>query len=90
MRLPTQPPKRHTGPTPNLTAPWLPKSELASMEGVKRAFMVFQQGGVIMDVVNADQVGLPNESILKKMYRFNGSFFSQKRPEWRSGQARCP
>ena len=39
-----------------LTAPWLPKSELASMEGVKRAFMVFQQGGVIMDVVNADQV----------------------------------
>ena len=26
------------------------------MEGVKRAFMVFQQGGVIMDVVNADQV----------------------------------
>ena len=39
-----------------LTAPWLPKSELSSMEGVKRAFMVFQQGGVIMDVVNADQV----------------------------------
>lgn len=45
-------------PDPTMVAPWwpLPNSDQDVLtEGVKRAFMVYQQGGVIMDVVNAAQ-----------------------------------
>ena len=44
-----------TGDVPSLTAPWVPKHMLGSQEAVRRAFMIYQQGGVIMDVVNAAQ-----------------------------------
>jgi len=45
-------------PDPEAIAPWtpapLPDLDTAS-ESAKRAFMIFQQGGVIMDVVNPEQ-----------------------------------
>ena len=40
------------------------------MEGVKRAFMVFQQGGVIMDVVNAEQVDDEITQVQRKALQF--------------------
>lgn len=44
-------------PPANAAAPWAPAPSVGATPdvAVKRAFAVFQQGGVIMDVVNADQ-----------------------------------
>ena len=44
-------------PEPTTVAPWhaLPESGAEVDTAVRRAFAVFQQGGVIMDVVNGEQ-----------------------------------
>ena len=51
-------------PDPESTAPWhpTPRGDDVLDTGVKRAFMVFQQGGVIMDVVNAAQARIAEEA----------------------------
>jgi len=53
-------------PHPDLTtvAPWqpLPRPDSAVDTAVKRAFAVFQQGGVIMDVVDGEQARIAEEA----------------------------
>merc|ERR1740115_67747 len=51
-------------PKPTTVAPWhvLPETEAEVDTAVRRAFAVFQQGGVIMDVVNGDQARLAEEA----------------------------
>jgi len=51
-------------PDPESKAPWqpIPHGDDVLDVGVKRAFMVFQQGGVIMDVVNAEQARVAEEA----------------------------
>jgi len=51
-------------PKPTTVAPWhvLPETEAEVDTAVRRAFAVFQQGGVIMDVVNGEQARLAEEA----------------------------
>lgn len=52
-------------PDPMTVAPWMPNPESTEdvlTESVKRAFMVYQQGGVIMDVVDAWQARVAEEA----------------------------
>eukprot|EP00747_Dinoflagellata_sp_TGD_P179306 gnl/TRDRNA2_/TRDRNA2_29919_c0_seq1.p1 gnl/TRDRNA2_/TRDRNA2_29919_c0~~gnl/TRDRNA2_/TRDRNA2_29919_c0_seq1.p1 ORF type:complete len:523 (+),score=120.86 gnl/TRDRNA2_/TRDRNA2_29919_c0_seq1:73-1641(+) len=52
-------------PDPDIVAPWIaPPSDtdIGANDAVKRSFMVFQQGGVIMDVVNAAQARVAEEA----------------------------
>ena len=51
-------------PKPTTVAPWhaLPESGAEVDTAVRRAFAVFQQGGVIMDVVNGEQARLAEEA----------------------------
>merc|ERR1719162_1077022 len=51
-------------PKPTTAAPWhaLPGSGAEADTAVRRAFAVFQQGGVIMDVVNGEQARLAEEA----------------------------
>jgi len=51
-------------PEPTTVAPWhaLPEAGAEVDTAVRRAFAVFQQGGVIMDVVNGEQARLAEEA----------------------------